>query len=105
MDLANIDYTFDSGYLLLTSNNKTTFNISENSSLVTGLYVCAINVANGNLVYEAKEEDKIVNVTISNGLLVTVCADATSSRNSFGKIVNWNTKSYTLHSRYASLPF
>lgn len=34
-----------------------------------------------------------------------ICADATSVRNSFGKIVNWNTKSYSLHSRYASLPF
>ncbi|WP_296844472.1 Ig-like domain repeat protein [uncultured Methanobrevibacter sp.] len=34
-----------------------------------------------------------------------VCADPTSSRNSFGKIVNWNTKSFSLHSRYASLPF
>ncbi len=34
-----------------------------------------------------------------------VCADATSVRNSFGKIVNWNTNSYSLHSRYASLPF
>ncbi len=34
-----------------------------------------------------------------------VCADATSSRNSFGEIVNWNTKSFTLNSRYSSLPF
>lgn len=34
-----------------------------------------------------------------------ICADPTSSRNSFGKIVNWNTNSFTLHSRYASLPF
>ncbi|WP_303739085.1 transglutaminase domain-containing protein [Methanobrevibacter thaueri] len=34
-----------------------------------------------------------------------VCADPTSTRNSFGKIVNWNTHSYSLHSRYASLPF
>ena len=34
-----------------------------------------------------------------------VCADATSSRNSLGKIVNWNTKTFSLDSRYASLPF
>lgn len=34
-----------------------------------------------------------------------VCADASSCRNSFGKIVNWNTKSYTLKSTYSSLPF
>lgn len=34
-----------------------------------------------------------------------VCADATSSRNSLGKISNWNTKSFTLNSRYVSLPF
>ena len=34
-----------------------------------------------------------------------ICADPTSTRNSFGKIVNWNTKSFSLHSRYASLPF
>ena len=36
---------------------------------------------------------------------VWTCVDPTSSRNSFGVINNWNTKSYTLHSRYASLPF
>ena len=34
-----------------------------------------------------------------------VCADATSSRNSLGKIVNWNTKSFTLKGKYASLSF
>ena len=33
-----------------------------------------------------------------------VCADATSSKNSLGKISNWNTKSFTLKGRYASLP-
>lgn len=34
-----------------------------------------------------------------------VCADATSYRNSLGKIKNWNTKSYKIHAKYASLPF
>jgi hypothetical protein len=34
-----------------------------------------------------------------------VAADATSSKNSLGKIGNWNTKSFTLHGRYASLSF
>lgn len=34
-----------------------------------------------------------------------VCADATSSKNSLGKINNWNTKSYSLNAKYASLPF
>ncbi len=34
-----------------------------------------------------------------------VCADATSYKNNFGKINNWNIKSYTLHSKYSSLPF
>ena len=34
-----------------------------------------------------------------------VCADGTSYRNSLGKIKNWNTKHYTIHSKYASLPF
>ncbi|MFM5882623.1 Ig-like domain repeat protein [Methanobrevibacter gottschalkii] len=32
-------------------------------------------------------------------------ADATSSRNSLGKIANWNTKSYRLNGYYSSLPF
>ena len=36
---------------------------------------------------------------------VWTCVDPTSSRNSFGVINNWNTKSFTLHSKYASLPF
>ena len=31
--------------------------------------------------------------------------DPTSSRNSFGNIVNWNTKSFSLSGTYASLPF
>uniref|UniRef100_UPI00386AFE11 transglutaminase-like domain-containing protein n=1 Tax=Methanobrevibacter sp. TaxID=66852 RepID=UPI00386AFE11 len=34
-----------------------------------------------------------------------ISADATSSRNSLGNIVNWNTKSFTLNARYVSLPF
>ena len=34
-----------------------------------------------------------------------VCADAISYRNSLGKIKNWDTNSYSLHSRYSSLPF
>ena len=34
-----------------------------------------------------------------------VCADAVSYRNSLGKINNWNIKTYSLHSKYASLPF
>ena len=34
-----------------------------------------------------------------------VAADATSSKNSLGKISNWNTKSYTYKGTYASLPF
>ncbi len=32
-------------------------------------------------------------------------ADATSSRNSIGKVLNWNTKTYSLNGRYASLSF
>lgn len=34
-----------------------------------------------------------------------VVADAVSYRNSLGKINNWNTKSYTVHNIYSSLPF
>ena len=34
-----------------------------------------------------------------------VVADATSYRNSLGKIKNWNTNSYHIHSKYASVPF
>ncbi len=32
-------------------------------------------------------------------------ADATSYRNSFGVVKNWNTRSFTLHGIYTSLPF
>ena len=34
-----------------------------------------------------------------------VCADATSYGNDLGRIKNWNTKSYYIHAKYASLPF
>ena len=34
-----------------------------------------------------------------------IVGDPTSSRNSFGKIVNWNTGSYSLNGKYASLSF
>ena len=34
-----------------------------------------------------------------------ICADASNNINSFGKIKNWDTNSYSLHSRYSSLPF
>lgn len=32
-------------------------------------------------------------------------ADGTSYRNSFGVVKNWNTKTFKLHGKYASLPF
>ena len=32
-------------------------------------------------------------------------SDATSSRNSFGNIVNWNTKSFIFYNNYAELKF
>ena len=34
-----------------------------------------------------------------------VCADATSYGNDLGRIKSWNTKSYHIHAKYASLPF
>ena len=34
-----------------------------------------------------------------------VVGDPTSTRNSFGNVVNWNTNSYTFKAYYASLPF
>ncbi|WP_405306384.1 transglutaminase domain-containing protein [Methanobrevibacter sp.] len=34
-----------------------------------------------------------------------VVADAVSTRNSFGKVVNWNTHSYALHGHFRSLSF
>ena len=34
-----------------------------------------------------------------------VCGDAISSSNSLGKIKNWDTRSFKLHGKYASLPF
>ena len=34
-----------------------------------------------------------------------VVSDPTSNRNSFGKVVNWNTNSYTHNGYYSSLPF
>ena len=34
-----------------------------------------------------------------------VVADATSARNSFGKVVNWNAKSYSLKGYYSSISF
>ena len=36
---------------------------------------------------------------------VWVCADPTSLKNALGSIANWNTKSFTLNAKYASLPF
>ena len=34
-----------------------------------------------------------------------VVADATSARNSFGNVVNWNTNSYSLHGIYSGISF
>ena len=34
-----------------------------------------------------------------------VVADATSSRNSFGSVVNWNTNSFSLHGIYSGISF
>jgi hypothetical protein len=34
-----------------------------------------------------------------------IVSDATSARNSFGNVVNWNPGSYSLHGYYASIDF
>ena len=34
-----------------------------------------------------------------------VVGDATSNRNSFGNVVNWNSNSYSLHGYYSSIAF
>ena len=36
---------------------------------------------------------------------VWIVSDPTSTRNSFGNVVNWNTNSYSHNGYYASLPF
>ena len=47
--------------------------------------------------------ENMIPVTYKEGNWVV--ADATSSRNSFGSVVNWNTNSFSLHGIYSGISF
>ena len=104
-----ISYTFysDTKYGAAKTLSYKTGNCVDQSHLLVSMYRTAgiaARYVHGTCVFSSGSTYGHVWVQVLvDG--VWTCVDPTSSRNSFGVINNWNTNSYTLHSRYASLPF
>ncbi|MBR2909430.1 MAG: hypothetical protein IKC11_03685 [Clostridia bacterium] len=69
-NLLNVNIIYDSGFLLLTSNNKNPITVYQDSVALVDTYVALLNVESGEVVFEAKGSDDIINVTMSYGMLV-----------------------------------
>ena len=105
----SISYSFysDTKYGAVNTLSYKTGNCVDQSHLLVSMYRTvgiAARYVHGTCVFSSGSTYGHVWVQVLVDGIWT-CVDPTSSRNSFGKIVNWNTNSYTLHSRYASLPF
>lgn len=104
----SISYAFyyDTNYGAVGTYNHGSGNCVDQSHLLVAMFRTAgfpARYVHGTCTFTDGTEGYVwVQVLIEGNWHV---ADPTSSRNSFGNIVNWNTQSYTFHGNYASLPF
>lgn len=105
----NLDYSYyyDTKYGSTGTLNHKSGNCVDHSHLLVAMYRTAgfnARYVHGTCRFSDGDVTGHVWVQVKIGKN-WVGADAISYRNSLGKIKNWNTKSYSLHNKYASLPF
>ncbi len=106
-DVISYSFYYDTKYGALGTLNAKKGNCVDQAHLLVAMYRTAglaARYVHGTCVFSSGSTYGHVwsQVLIGDTWIV---ADATSSRNSFGSVVNWNTNSYSLHGYYASLPF
>jgi len=106
-DTLDYSYYYDTKYGSTGTLNRKSGNCVDHSHLLVALYRTAgfnARYVHGTCRFSDGDVTGHVWVQVKIGKN-WVGADAISYRNSLGKIKNWNNKHYTLHNKYASLPF
>ena len=106
-DSISYSFYYDTNYGAVGTYNAKTGNCVDQSHLLVAMYRTAglpARYVHGTCVFSSGSTYGHVwaQVLVDNYWYVV---DPTSSRNSFGTVVNWNTNSFSLHGTYASLPF
>lgn len=106
-DTVSYSFYYDTKYGAVGTLNAKTGNCVDHSHLLVAMYRAAklpARYAHGTCTFSSGGTYGHVWTQVLIGD-TWVVSDATSSRNSFGKVVNWNSNSYSLHGYYSSLSF
>ena len=106
-DTVSYSFYYDTKYGASGTLKAKTGNCVDHSHLLVAMYRAsglAARYVHGKCTFSSGSTYGHVWAQVLIGNTWTV-ADATSSRNSLGNVVNWNTNSYKLNGYYASLPF
>ena len=105
-DTISYSFYYDTKYGAVGTLNAKTGNCVDHSHLLVAMYRTAglpARYVHGTCTFSSGTYGHVwTQVLIGNTWVVS---DATSARNSFGNIVNWNTNSYSLKGYYASIGF
>lgn len=106
-DKISYSFYYDTKYGAVGTLNKKAGNCVDHSHLLVAMFRnagIAARYAHGKCTFSSGSTYGHVWTQVLIGDTWISC-DATSSRNSFGKIVSWNTKNYKLHGYYSSISF
>ena len=106
-DTVSYSFYYDTRYGAVGTLNAKTGNCVDHSHLLVAMFRTAdlpARYVHGTCTFSSGGTYGHVWSQVLIGDTWTV-ADATSSRNSFGYVVNWNANSYSLHGHYSSLSF
>lgn len=106
-DKISYSFYYDTKYGAVGTLNKKAGNCVDHSHLLVAMFRnagIAARYVHGKCTFSSGNTYGHVWTQVLIGDTWTAC-DATSSRNSFGKIVNWNTKNYKLNGYYSSISF
>ena len=106
-DTVSYSFYYDTRYGAVGTLNAKTGNCVDHSHLLVAMFRTAdlpARYVHGTCTFSSGGTYGHVWTQVLIGDTWTV-ADATSSRNSFGNVVNWNANSYSLNGHYSSISF
>ncbi len=106
-DTISYSFYYDTKYGAVGTLNSKTGNCVDHSHLLIALFRAAdlpARYVHGTCVFSSGSTYGHVWTQVLIGDTWVVC-DATSTRNSFGKVVNWNNYNYSLKGYYSSISF
>ena len=75
--ITNISLVYDNGYLLLTSNDANRISVYENGVALNNIFACVINTTSGEIVFKADSQSRLINISLSHGILIANHLDCT----------------------------